>query len=218
MRIAPQDAAGSAGLERTQEIGDVVADVAHALRNHFHRLYYWVDVLGEQPLGDDGRAALEAAVTTLRSVERLTSGTMALTRGIELAPISMDVPEVLHGIGQSLLRQGARVRVENGAIEGVRLAVDASHVSRTIEIVGARLGAAPDRETAIDLSAEVDDEGWVVIAMHARDTADRTDVDVEQMLEWAQAERVVRQHGGRLLWEAAGPAEHRAVLLLPASD
>lgn len=215
---AARSAASSDGPERASEMGDVVADVAHALRNHFHRLYYWMDLLGEQRLTDDGRAALDSAAATLRSVERLTNGAMALSRGLDLACISMDVSEVLHGIGQALLRQGATVRVDGGAVNGVRVAIDASHVSRTIEIVGARLGAAPDREPAIDVSVEIDEEGWVVFAMHARNTADTTDGDVEQMLDWAQAERVVRHHGGRLLWEAAGAADHRAVLLLPAAD
>jgi hypothetical protein len=57
-----------------------------------------------------------------------------------------------------------------------------------------------------------------VFAMHARGTVDTAVGEVERMLEWAQAERVVRHHGGRLLWEMAGPEEHRAVLLLPAAD
>lgn len=207
-----------AGAPAPEALEDIVADVAHALRNHFHRLYYWMDVMAEQELGEAGRAALDAASATLRSVESLTAGTMALSRNVELARISMDVPEVVEAVARSLERQGATVSVECGVGGGVRVSIDASHISRTIEIVGARLAVAPDRSMAIDLRAEIDDDGWAVIAMHARGTLDGRDGDLERMLEWAQAERTIQQHGGRLMWEAAGAEEHRAVLLLPVAE
>lgn len=215
--IAPDGSSRSgAAPERASEGTRVVAEVAHALRNHFHRLYYWMDVVGEAGLADEGRAALEAAGTTVRAVERLTSGVMDLSRDLDLARIAMDAGEIVHYVGQSLLRQGAALRVESGDLAGTRVAVDPSHVSRTIEILGARLGAAPGREAPIDLHAEVDDEGWLVLTLHASEATDPADGEVERLLEWAQAERVVRGHGGRLVWEAAGEDEHRAVLLLPA--
>jgi hypothetical protein len=174
-------------------------------------------VVGEAELADEGRAALEAAGTSLRAVERLTSGVMDLSRDLDLSRIAMDAGEIVHYVGQSLLRQGAVVRVECGDLAGVRVAVDPSHVSRTIEILGTRLGAASGGEAPIDLRAESDDEGWLVLTLHAREPSDPADDDVERLLEWAQAERVVREHGGRLVWEAAGGDEHRAVLLLPAA-
>jgi len=211
-QVAAEASAGPEAFE------DILADVAHALRNHFHRLYYWMDVVAEQDLAPEGRSAVDAAVAALRSIESLTAGTMALSQHVDLDRISMDVSEVAQCAGSSLERQGATVRVECGAVAGVRVAIDASHVSRTIEIVGARLGVAPDRSTSIDLRAEVDDDGWAVVAMHACGTSGGRDGNLEQMLEWAQAERTMQQHGGRLLWEEAGAEEHRAVILLPVAE
>jgi signal transduction histidine kinase len=145
----PAGTADAGGALGSAGVSEVIADVAHTLRNHFHRLYYWMDVVGEQALDDEARAALDAAGGAVRSIERLTAGAMALSRDLDLSPISMEATEVADAIAQSLRRQGAEVALECGAAAGARVAIDASHVSRTIEIIGGRLGANPDRSVAV---------------------------------------------------------------------
>jgi hypothetical protein len=204
--------------EPAEELGGLAGDVTHSLRNHFHRLYYWLDLLAEEKLGEEARAALEGTGAAIAAVERLTTGAMALCRPVELSPISMDADEVVHGVEHALRRLGARVQLECADLAGRRVAIDASHFSQTIEIVGARLGAGESHPTAITVRGTVDDDGRLVLTMHAAvATADDADA-IEELLEWGQAQRVVRRHGGALLWEVAGTTERRAVLLLPATQ
>lgn len=204
---------------RTDRAGDdhtgaaIVADVAHALRNHYHRLYYWVDVLDAERLSDDARSALTSAAETLRSIERLTNGVMALSRALDLTLVTMPVGEMTTGIARALERRGATVEVERGTSDDVSLAIDPGYVSRTIEIVHERLGGS--NPGPIELRVDGDDEAWVVFRLHAVGVGDEGEDDVERLVAWAEGERVLAAHGGRLLWEAAGPDERRAVLLLP---
>jgi len=197
--------------------GDIVADVAHSLRNHFHRLYYWIDVVREQRLDDEGAAALGGMAAALQSVERLSGGVMTLTRPIELGCIRMSAEEVLHGVAQGLRRLGGVVSVGASQTASVTVSVDPSHVSNMVDIIGGRLGLAEEVPVTVDVSAEIGDGGRLIVTIDGHETDDSSEGDVEQLLDWALAQRVAALHGGRLLWEAAGAKEHRVVLLLPTS-
>lgn len=197
-----------------ERVPDVVADVAHALRNHFHRLHYWIELLHDLPVGDAGRSALDAAAASVGAIERLTTGALALTRPVELSCVRMALGEVADGIAARLRRLGADVRARP-VDEAGALAIDPGQVSTMIESVGRRLGVSAERAGAVDLVVEIDAERWAVFAMQTRAVSGEVDDDIERMLEWARAERTAAAHGGRLVWETAGATERRVVLVLP---
>lgn len=194
----------------------VVPDVAHALRNHFHRLYYWIDLLGEQHgVDEEGREALDEALVAVRSIERLTQATMALSRSIEPTCITMTASELLACIAQSLRHHGATVTgVEPEAIAG-SVQVDPGYMSQVIEAVSHRFGVVQDGDVPVEVHAQRDAADVVLVTIQADGTGGPAEDDVEARLEWALAERIAARHAGRLVWETAGGGARRALLLLP---
>jgi len=213
-----EQAAGAAPAEVDAQ---AIAEVVHEVRNYFHRLYHWFDMLGEQPLHPDGREALEDAAATLRALDAFIHGAFDLFRPIELSLIRMSAADLVDSVAAVVRRHagGVPLTVEvRGTLGPIELAIDPGRMSALIEGLLARLlGGSGDGRLRLEVEAAHGDRPFLTLRLElVAVTGGGGPVSRGADVAWAAMERVVLQHGGRIALEGGAGGHRRAVIALPA--
>jgi signal transduction histidine kinase len=210
-------AAGSGAIDE-----QAVSDVVHEVRNYFHRLYHWFDMLREQPMRPEGHEALAGAGATLKALDGFINGAFDLFRPIELSLIRMRAGELVDSVATVMRRHagGVPVAVEvKGTLGPIEIAIDPGRMSGLIEGLLARLlGRAADGRLRLEAEATHGERPLLTLRLElVAVTGSGEPVSRAADVEWAAMERVVLQHGGRIALEAGAGGYRRAVIVLPAA-
>jgi len=209
----------------TSLAGDVdaqaVSDVVHEIRNYFHRLYHWFDMLRDQPLRPEGREALEGAGATLKALDGFINGAFDLFRPIELSFIRMSASDLVDSVAMVVRRHagGVPVTVEvRGTLGNVEIALDPGRMSGLIEGLLARLlGRSGDGRLRLGAEVTHGERPLLTLCLELEAVTGGGDpLPRVADVEWTAMERIVMQHGGKIALEAGVGGHRRAVIVLPA--
>jgi hypothetical protein len=199
-----------------------ISDVVHEIRNYFHRLYHWFDMLRDQPLRPEGQEALAGAGATLKALDGFITGAFDLFRPIELSLIRMGAGDLVDSVATVVRRHagGVPVTVEvRGTLGAIEIAIDPGRMSGLIEGLLARLlGRSGDGRLRIEAEATHGEPSLLTLRLElVAVTGGGDPVSRSADVEWAAMERVMLQHGGRIAVEAGAGGHRRAVIVLPAA-
>jgi hypothetical protein len=189
----------------TPLIGDrVVADVRHEIGNYFHKLYYWVDFLGESRAGRTGDVtATQLLEETIRGLEHLVRVTLEYVRPLASTPIRMGAREVADGIVRQIESglAGRTVAIEDAAaLDGHAIVVDPGRLSQLLGAIVRRLEHTTDagRPLAIRVAVVAHGAAEVLAVRVSGACGDGPAHSTLAEVEWATAENVARVTGGEL--------------------
>jgi signal transduction histidine kinase len=198
-----------------------LSDVVHEIRNYFHRLYHWFDMLRDQPLRPEGREALEGAGATLTALDGFINGAFDLFRPIELSFIRMSASDLVDSVALVVRRHagGVPVTVEvRGTLANIEIALDPGRMSGLIEGLLARLlGRTGDGRLRLGAEVTHGERPLLTLRLELEAVTGGGDPVLRVAdVEWAAMERIVLQHGGKIALEAGAGGHRRAVIVLPA--
>ncbi len=202
---------------------EVLRDMRHEIGNHFHKLYYWADLLAAEDTGEPtGTPSLARA---LRSFEGFLRTALLYFHGPGEAMVAVSATEVGQALQSILAEGGTPVEVDcPKTLSTLRLSVDTERLSTAFRLIGEQLlrvagsgnilgfrvqlrtlegAATKDLEIAIEVP-----RGLAV----ARPSAE---VD---LVCWSVAGRIVEHHGGWLAALADESQSVRTTLRLPVPD
>jgi len=225
-RLAPKRHRAGAARQDTPSSSidpETVTHVVHEVRNHFHRLYHWVEVLEAEPLRTEGRDALDAVTATLHALDHFVIGAFEVFKPIVLTPIRMSGREIIDNMAVVIRGHAGGVPVDVEApdgLEDVYLAIDGGHISAAIEVLVRRLVGEGGGSGRLTLSATVgarEDSAILTIQLHLQvvRAVPTARLPLVAEIEWAAVERVMAQHGGTILLEEGAGGDERVTLALP---
>lgn len=190
---------------------EVIADLTHEIRNHFHKLYYCAEILranDAEPMDGPG-APGEMLERTLQNLEEFIGGALDYFRPVRLECIEMtagDLASALEGVLREVAEDvPVRVTLVPGA-QTARVAIDPGRFSAALRRA-ARLLTSAGRSAAQTFGLE----GRVRLAR--RPTGEALEIKLEvagslgaqapekrhELVEWATIAKTLVAHGGGLV-------------------
>lgn len=197
-------------MERVDEQQDrVLAEVAHDLANHFHRFYYYFELLEGAADGSVEAAAdlIERTRRTVEDIETLTKAALAFVRPMELRMLRVSVGDLVSSLRQHAGDREILVSGEDGA-RAAGVEIDPARLSEALATLVR--GATGRAEAGEPLRVELIGGTSVGLRFHLEGRAKPERGD---HLALALAGKILDLHGGQL---DLGPPESTAwTLWLP---
>lgn len=202
-----------------------LSEIQHELGNFFHRLYYWLDRVGEARPGGDATAP-RMLEETVRTLEDFLATTLEYFHPISLTPVRMAAGEVVAGlcarVPDAIATDAPAVDGPHGVPAGTLL-VDPARLPEVLVAALRRLVAQAPAGTAVRIGArDGRHAGGAGLALELSLDGDAGRLpafhDAAAALAWARAQRVAALHGGELAEHTAADGERTVALFLPYSD
>ncbi len=182
------------GFELDEEF---VRDLRHCVGNHFHKLFYWADLLAEEPESAERVRHAEALTGALqRFQEELETG-LRYFEPDRASPVEMGVAEVASAT-QSLLRtEVPAVRVDldlSPEAAGHRVRLDPQRFSLALRLLVEILGGTRRESLTCRFTVEPQD-GRLALFIEAAGGDELLGLPI---MQWAIARKTVAMQGGEV--------------------
>jgi signal transduction histidine kinase len=183
----------------------VLSEVSHDLANHFHRSYYFIDLLG----GGDGvdSSVLAHLRETIEEIESLARRTLELLRPLDLRLLRVRVEDLTASLRQHI---GLRELELTGATAAAKCEVDVDPTRISEALAFLCEASIGDDDPNAPIVVELIDGNPVALRIHRAVGAPRL---ARADVRLALTDRIVRLHGGAL--EVSDGDTSSLTLLLP---
>lgn len=182
---------------------EVLREIRHELGNHFHKLYFWADLVEESEPASQDETTDQPLKRAIQNMERFLDLTMAYLQPSRIEPISMSTGEVARAALRVLETElaGSEIGLNLGAdVESRELSIDPGRFSAVLRNTAQALKAAGVGDQVpcqVSVYAS-DDSPGIEFVVAAPIASEQTPADEMHTLEWTNAQHTIESHGGSL--------------------